>query len=243
MTRTRRIAYLTVIALAAVAVAGIASPVQGSAATPSAGGPLSRGDVDAASSALPTSADPTVSDRTTNIARTGQPGAHATAVSTASTNCDGCHGDAFTFQVIYLDGTGGKTADNVATAWSQCTGCSSAAISVQVVVARNLNQVTVNNRALALNVACTKCITRSAAVQFVLLGGPGHNLTTFNADKVAQLHQTLSDALWGAGPTASTNQTCVRTNATPAADTLEAALVAETGATSARHTIDIQTGS
>jgi hypothetical protein len=242
MTRTRMIAYLTVIALVATVAftATLIRPVQASDASP---GAHWHNDLDAASSALPTAAQPTVNDQTADLLRTGQGGAKATAVSTASSSCDGCRAQATTLQVVYFDGAGANNADNVASAWSQCSSCSSSAISVQVVVARSSDQLTVNNRSLAVNVLCTDCTTNSIALQYVLLGGSRHDLSAAAKDLVTQLQSTLADRL-----DAATTSTAADPQARATADTdsiaeqLQQILVADTGSTSAQRNIDVQIG-
>jgi hypothetical protein len=243
MTRTRLIAYLTVVALAAtVAVTTtFLGPVDASDASPGAG--QWHNNLDAASSALPTAAQPTVNDQAADLIRTWHNDAKATAVSTASSNCDGCQAKATTFQVVYFDGNDADTADNVATAWSQCNGCSSYAISVQVVVARTSDRLTVNNRSLALNVLCTDCTTNSVAVQYVLVGGSRSDLSAATKVLVTLLQTTLADRLsTAATPTAADPEARAKADTDPIADQLQQILIADTGSTSVKRNIDIQVG-
>lgn len=243
MTRTRLIAYLTVLALAtAVAVtATFLGPVDASDASPGSG--QWHNNLDAASSALPTVTQPTVNDQTADLIRTGNSDGKATAVSTASSSCDGCRANATTFQVVYFDGNEAIKADNVATAWSQCKGCSSYAISVQVVVARTSDQLTVNNRSLALNVLCTGCTTKSVAVQYVLVGGSRSDLSAAAKDRVTQLQTTLADRLSTATtPKAADPKAVAKADTDSIADQLQQVLIADTGSTSVKRNIDIQVG-
>lgn len=91
--------------------------------------------------------------------------------ASASSTCDDCTADAGSLHVVYLDRPTEATLDNVASAWAQCVGCRASALSVQVVVLRSPQTVRANNRALAVNAACERCLTSAAAFQLVVVGG------------------------------------------------------------------------
>jgi hypothetical protein len=122
-------------------------------------------------------------------------GGHARAASTASALCAGCTGKARTVQVVYASSEGGVAADNVAVAWSSCDACGSSALAVQVVAMRHSGDVVATNRALAVNIACTGCQTESLAIQFVLVGGNGRNLSTRVEDLLDALGAQLGEDL------------------------------------------------
>jgi hypothetical protein len=247
----RLIGGLTAVVVAtAVAVAStFVAPVQVSDAA--SGSRSWSNDVDAASSALPTDAQPSVDDGVQDVVRIKQSDPKATAVSTASSTCDGCRAAATTFQVVYFDGAGPAKADNVATAWSGCANCESSAVSVQVVVVRRSDQVTVNNRALALNVLCGSaedetgagCQTSSVALQFVLVGGSRRDLTAATKSLLEQLQTELADRLATGDPSAADSRMRAMGEVDSVADRLQNILVTDTGATSVQRNVDVQTGS
>lgn len=251
MTRTRLIANVSAIALTmAMAFTGsLLQPVEASDAQ-SPGYRQWNANLDAAASAIPTPAQTTVTDQAADLLRAPQRGVKATSVATATSNCDSCHGEATTVQVIYFDGTGSNTADNVATAWSQCRDCSSNAVSVQVVFAKHSEQVIVNNRALALNlpvaadIPCTGCDTRAVAMQYVLVGGSRRDLSAATKTLVAGLQMTLADRIGAASAAPGGSATArVQSDTDSIADQLQAILVADTGSTSVQRNIDVQVGS
>ena len=167
----------------------------------------------------------------------------ATAVAAATTDCDGCSGEATTLQIVYFDGSGPVTADNVANAISQCSGCVGSAVSVQVVIASKADQLIVNNRAVALNVECAGCQTSSIALQFVLVGGSRRDLSAAAKDLTGQLQDVLAGKVATA---AQAPQAQARASAeaetTSIADQLQAVLVKDTGSTTVQRTIDVQVG-
>lgn len=118
-------------------------------------------------------------------------GGHARSTATASAGCVGCDGRARTVQVVYADGPE-VAADNVAAAWSSCVDCGSSSVAVQLVLlGRKTTQVTLANRALALNAACDSCTTSALAVQFVISGGNRRELTEQARTHLAQLATQL----------------------------------------------------
>lgn len=137
-------------------------------------GPDPRRDADVTASAIPGHAFPEVTDEAFGLLRAGWR-FKADANATASSTCDGCRGDAATLQVVFVRPGSRGTVDNVATAWSHCKDCAATALSVQLVVLRGDPEIRANNRALALNAACERCGTASAALQLVVQGGhPAH---------------------------------------------------------------------
>jgi hypothetical protein len=127
-------------------------------------------------------------------------GGRARAASTASALCDGCSGEARTVQVVYVSSGGGVAADNVAVAWSSCNSCGSSALAVQVVAMRHAGDVVATNRALAVNTACTGCETDSLAIQYILVGGTGRNLSARVKSLLDALSAQLGEDLSAPGP-------------------------------------------
>lgn len=200
-------------------------------------------DLDTASSAIPTSATPTVTDSAQWTARSRSVGAKAVASSVATSNCDGCAGRSTVFQVVYFDGSG-AAADNTAAAWSSCSGCASSAVSVQLVVARRAQPLTVNNRAVALNVNCVQCTTTSAAIQFVIVGGLRRDLSSQAKALIAQIQTQLSDRLAPAPKSggARLREQDAKGTVDDTASRLAAIILSDTGATLTKRSIDVQVG-
>ena len=123
MRGRRVITLVTVLATAAtLALTGsVVGPVASSDASP--GRYQWRADLDAASTAIPTAAQSSVQTQAKSLIRARASNTKATAVAAASTDCDGCSGEATTLQIVYFDGSGPVSADNVANAISQCSGC------------------------------------------------------------------------------------------------------------------------
>ena len=238
---------ITVLAAAAtLALTGsVAGPVSTADASP--GRSQWRADLDAASAAIPTAAQPTVQTATQSLIRAGTRNTKATAVAAGSTGCDGCSGTATTLQVVYFDGAGTVSADNVANALSQCPGCSggasTAAVSVQVVIARRADQLIVNNRSFAANVACDGCATTACALQFVLVGGSRRDLSAASKDLIGQLQDALAGKLAATTGQPSPQARSSAQSATASiADQLQAVLVQDTGSTTVQRNIDVQVG-
>jgi hypothetical protein len=245
MTRTRLIANVTAVALTmAMAFTGsLLQPVEASDAH-SPGYQQWNANLDAAASAIPTSGQPSATDQEADLLRVRQRSAKSTAVSTATSNCDGCHGEAITVQVIYFDGAGPNAADNIATAVSQCKDCSSTAASLQLVFAKQSDQLIVNNRALSINAACDGCATNATAIQLVYVGGARRDLSAATKTLVASLQATLADQI-GSAPAAKSGAATaqVQSDVNSVADQLEAIVWAETGSSPIQRNIDIQAGS
>lgn len=241
MPRRRRFwrAAVLVLAFLAVALAG------GSAALPASAqgrGPSddNRASVslDVASSAIPTSAQPLVTDaaRADTALYPGSGKAVANAVATS--NCDGCSGTATTLQVVSAQDGGAAIADNVATAWSSCSNCSSSSVSVQIVTGSKASAVAVNNRSLALNVACSSCTTSAIALQFVVIGGSQQELSAATKALVRQIEQELGVKL-SAGPK---DHSTVQRDADDAAARAKAAIAGDTKASDVRARVEVDTG-
>ncbi|MBI2755608.1 MAG: hypothetical protein HYX52_02760 [Chloroflexi bacterium] len=61
------------------------------------------------------------------------------------------------------------TSQNVAEAESSCTDCQSIAVAAQIVVyRRGASRIVPQNRAVALNTNCTRCVTVARAIQYVI---------------------------------------------------------------------------
>ncbi|MDH2413914.1 hypothetical protein [Nocardioides sp. CER19] len=126
-------------------------------------------NLDLTSSAHPSEARPNHSDQATDISSTWARTVRADTTALASTNCDGCNGDATTLQVLYVNHGRDVSVDNAAVAWSQCADCGGTALSVQVVVLAGGHQVRADNRAFAVNAACAGCNTAAIAYQLVVV--------------------------------------------------------------------------
>lgn len=198
--------------------------------------------LDTVASAIPTPADPTATDTAEAAMHTAKAGSKAVASAVATSNCDGCDASATTFQVVYLDGRGDAAADNTAAAWSSCTGCRASAVSVQLVVARRAEALTVNNRALALNVACTGCVTSAAAIQFVIAGGSRRELSEQARALIDEIRAELADRLAGSPRATERRSTAPSAEALAAetADRLEDVIVSALGPASVRRHVDVQ---
>ncbi len=199
--------------------------------------------LDTASSAIPTAAQPAVTDNAQSTVRTGSSTGKAASVAIATSNCDGCSGQATAFQVVYFDGDT-ATADNSAAAWSSCSECTSSAVSVQLVVARRAGQLIVNNRALALNVSCTSCTTTSAAIQFVITGGTRRELSAQAKSMISQIQAELADRLQTTphpqGLQRSAPQAKSLTDDT--AEKLAQIILKDVGAATVQRNVDVQAG-
>ncbi len=200
--------------------------------------------LDTASSAIPTGSNVSVKDSAEDTVRTRTEGQKAVASSIATSNCAGCDGQSTVFQVVYFDGTGGVAADNSAAAWSSCAGCSSSAVSVQLVVARHAQLVTVNNRALALNVSCERCTTTAAAIQFVISGGTRRDLSAQARKLISQIQELLADRLANSAQPDARRLTAPEAKklADESASKLEQIILSDVGAASVQRTIDVQVG-
>lgn len=199
--------------------------------------------LDAVSSAIPSASDPQASDSAQTTVRTQSATKTANAASLATSNCDGCSGTATTFQVAYFDGFA-TLANNSAVAWSSCSGCTSSAVSVQLVIARRAGAVTVNNRAMALNVECTECNTNAAAIQFVVAGGSRRDLSAQAKNLIGQIQTELADRL--NGPPAAGRSKMAEPESKALADEtaqkLQQIIVGDIGAGTVTRNIDVQTG-
>ncbi len=199
--------------------------------------------LDTASTAIPTAGQPTVEDSAQSTVRTASSTNKAASVSMATSNCDGCSGVATTFQVVYFDGKK-VNADNSAAAWSSCVGCSSSAVSVQLVVARRAAALTVNNRALALNVECTECTTTSAAIQFVISGGTRRDLSAQAKDMITQIQAELGQRLQSTPHSQGLQRSApqAKSLADDTAARLAQIILKDVGAASVQRHVDVQSG-
>lgn len=182
-----------------------------------------RNRLDLTSIAIPTGAQPQVRDTAFDVERLQgrQPGARTSAAATS--DCDGCSAVATTLGVVYAEGSRASGFDNVATAWDSCADCSATTVSVQVVVLRHAAQVTANNRALAVNAACTGCHASAAAYQLVVVEPRGRQLSRSDIEQLRQWVDEQADAL--AGSTAHvTTSSAGRSSAAPSRGTSDVAL-------------------
>jgi hypothetical protein len=200
--------------------------------------------LDTVSSAIPSTANPAVTDVAQSTARSRAAGTKAVSSSIATSDCDGCSGQSTAFQVVYFDGAGAALADNTAAAWSNCTSCVASAVSVQLVVARRAQPVTVNNRAVALNVNCTECGTTSAAIQFVIAGGSHRDLSAQAEKMIAQIQAQLADRLASSArsSTQKAQGPMAKGLVNDAASRLAAIILSDVGSTIARRLVDVHVG-
>lgn len=228
-----------VLALLALALAGssAAGPASAQGRGPSDDARASA-SLDVASSAVPTTAQPLVTDsaRADTVLGAGSGKAVATAVSTS--NCYGCSGTATTLQTVRAANGGSAMADNVATAWSNCASCSSSAVSVQIVTGTSASAVTVNNRSLALNVACTSCTTTAVALQFVVIGGSQRDLSASTTALIKQIEQQLGVKL----SVERANGAAVQRDADDAAAQAKSAIGKDTHAMEVRTKVQVDSG-
>jgi hypothetical protein len=163
---------------AAALTAGALALVVGSSA---GSAPAHRGDfsqsLDLTSSAHPSEATPDVIDHAVDVSSTSARNVRAHASALASATCDGCHGDAATLQVLYVDGAADTSVDNAAVAWAQCAECRGTALSVQVVVLDG-RKVAADNRAFAANAVCAVCQVEAMAYQLVVVSPDQARLST-----------------------------------------------------------------
>jgi hypothetical protein len=123
---------------------------------------------DLVASAQPSDAQQAVTDEAYDVSRSGHRFVDANTVATSAATCDGCRGTARAVQVLDARRSHHVHADNVATAWASCEGCGGDVVSVQLVLVGSRPDLTVNNRALAVNAGCTGCDTSAAAYQVVM---------------------------------------------------------------------------
>ena len=200
--------------------------------------------LDTASSAIPSASNPAVTDVAQATTRSRAAGAKAISSSIATSDCDGCSGQSTAFQVVYFDGSGAALADNTAAAWSSCAGCASSAVSVQLVVARRAQPMTVNNRAVALNVNCTECGTTSAAIQFLIAGGSHRDLSAQAKNMISQIQAQLADRLASSARSGAQRAQGPKAKALvdDAASRLAAIILSDVGSTITRRSVDVQVG-
>jgi hypothetical protein len=199
--------------------------------------------LDSASSAIPTPENPAVTDNAQNAVRTSLADSKAAAVSVATSHCDGCSAKATTFQVVYFNGDG-AAADNSAAAWSTCTSCSASAVSVQLVLVRTAKQFVANNAAVALNVNCVKCSTTSAAIQFVIAGSTGRQLSAQAQDMIDQIQGQLADRLKAATPPSGARSAApqLKSMADDTANRLQQIILKDVGTATVQVKVDVQVG-
>ena len=72
-------------------------------------------------------------------------------------------------------------------------------MSVQLVLAQRVEQLTVNNRALALNVACDACVTSAVSMQFVIAADRRRDISSEAVELIAQIEAELAARLAATG--------------------------------------------
>lgn len=182
--------------------------------------------------------------------RSGRHTAEVDTTASASATCDDCTADAGALHVVYLERPTEASLDNVAVAWAQCVGCRATALSVQVVVLRSPQTVRANNRALAVNATCERCLTSAAAFQLVVVGGRKDRLSRAAHEEleqwVAQQAAAMRTAVPAADPTvAPTALRTVEDGPDPLGllDELEALLGTQLGgAQTVERDVDVSTG-
>jgi hypothetical protein len=108
---------------------------------------------------------------------------------------------------------------------------------VQIITGENAKSVNVNNRSLALNVACTSCTTTAAALQFVVIGGTDRSLSATTRSLIRQIEQDLGIKLAVNGK----SHAAAQRDADDAAAKAKAAIAADTKA-EVRSKADVDTG-
>jgi hypothetical protein len=152
-------------------------------------------DFDLVASANPATPRNSDTDRTAMFERARGKRPRADAVATASATCDSCTGTATAVQVIYFGKARRGTADNMATAWSSCRGCRATSVSLQVLVARPGTDLTIRNRALAVNASCAGCSSAAVAVQLVVVTKKHEAFSRRGREQLAALASQLEAEL------------------------------------------------
>ena len=232
----------------ALLVGGSIPPTTGvvtaGAAVSSVDGNERRDDLTTMTSAIPTEATPSVHESAQDEVRATRDTRKAEASSIATSDCDGCDAQSTTFQIVEIRGRGSgpAAADNSAVAWSSCIGCSSSAVSVQLVLAQRVEQLTVNNRALALNVACDACVTSAVSMQFVIAADRKRDISSEAVELIAQIEAELAARLAQPVPSADSRAAAPspETLADEAASSVEEILTAEIGSPAVQRSVEVQ---
>ena len=202
-----------------------------------------RDDLTTMTSAIPTEATPSVHESAQDEVRVTRDTRKAEASAIATSDCDGCDAQSTTFQIVEIRGrgTGPAAADNSAVAWSSCIGCSSSAVSVQVVLAQRVEQLTVNNRALALNVACEACVTTAVSMQFVIAADKRRDISSEAEDLIAQIEAELAARLAQPAPSADSRAAAPSPEALAdeAASSVEEILTEEIGSAAVQRSVAV----
>jgi hypothetical protein len=152
-------------------------------------------DFDLVASANPATPHTSDTDRTATFERARGKRTQADAVASASATCNSCTGTATAVQVIYFGKARRGTADNMATAWSSCRNCRTTSVSLQVLVARPGTDLTIRNRALAVNASCTGCSSAAVAVQLVVITKEHEAFSRRGREQLAALASRLETEL------------------------------------------------
>jgi hypothetical protein len=152
-------------------------------------------DFDLVASANPATPHASDTDRTATFERARGKRTQADAVASASATCNSCTGTATAVQVIYFGTARRGTADNMATAWSSCRDCRTTSVSLQVLVARPGTDLTIRNRALAVNASCVGCSSAAVAVQLVVITKEHQAFSRSAREQLAALASRLETEL------------------------------------------------
>jgi hypothetical protein len=114
-------------------------------------------------------------------------------------------------------------------------------VSVQVVFADDPALLTVNNRALALNVTCTGCTTSAAAIQLIFAGGNRPELSAQARNAIALLETELAGRLSpGHLRSRQTPDTTPESSADQVAAQMEKVVAAEFGTVAVQRSVSVQ---
>lgn len=98
----------------------------------------------------------------------------------------------FAFSIRQVMG-GTVDVDNAAVAWASCSDCRTVAVSFQIVLVQgDVESLSTDNLAVAVNYECTTCETLASAYQFVIGGAP-MRLTPEGRRQLAQVHRRLAE--------------------------------------------------
>lgn len=120
-----------------------------------------------------------------------QTGANQDSAAVAVNTRDGSSVWRISFQVKRIMDSD-VDADNAAVAYASCSECETVAISFQVVLAMgDVDSLTTDNLALAMNVECSECETLAAAYQYVFGNGEMVRFTADGQRRLAQIRREL----------------------------------------------------
>ncbi|MEV0288537.1 MULTISPECIES: hypothetical protein [unclassified Kribbella] len=197
-------------------------------------------DFDLVASANPVVPGTSDTDRTAMFERSRGKRAQADNVASASATCNSCTGTATAVQVIYVGKARKGTADNLATSWSSCRGCSAISVSVQIVVTRPGTNLTIRNRALAVNASCSGCTSAAVAVQLVVVTKKHQALSRKAREQLAALAAQLEADLRSASRSKAARLSAAKEK--PGLPEIQALVKNELKPTSIRPSFTVKTG-